>query len=220
MSDSGQIINLASHATVFDWAQLVALFLSVLVAGLAAWYAVRESRRNQERSEFSVSPAIVFHQDAKITQETVSVTIANAGNGPAIIDDIYVIYRGMPVQTTGNSDWLLVMDQLITEKYSRWIPEVQGLQLNTGGMNRGEILGAGGKQNIASSLYRSQNLTEEKRYIDFVFNIEVIVFYHSVHGRYFVSGAPYKPEGNLEASESSEEWLRKHRPSPAEHTGV
>ncbi len=220
MDGVGQSVSFASHAAFFDWMQVIALFLSVLVAAGAAWYAIREGRRNQTRSEFTVSPAIMFIRD-RSTEGSVGATIRSVGNGPAIIDDVYVLYRGVPQHATlsdlkSSGDWWTTLVRLIGEKYSNWFPEISALRVRIGGLLQGEILGAGQSFPILvmDGAIPAEQIANFKSAMQ---HVEVIVFYHSVHGRSFVSLAQYDARGNMGACKSPKDWMEKNCPMPPEH---
>jgi hypothetical protein len=218
MDGASQSINFANHATAFDWAQLIALFLSVLVAALAAWYAIREGRRNQARSEFTVSPAMAADRTVTHNCENIGLSIKNVGNGPAVIDDIYFLYRGVSVSIIAIEAmrWWEEYEVLIRSKYTSWHPEIVGLNLTIGKVASGELIGAGMEQNIASVHRHPMDAAKLTRYYQFTINSEVIVFYHSVHGRRFVSASAYMPEGNMGNFKTPQEWMTAHRPMPPE----
>lgn len=217
MDGLAQSFNFGAHAGLFDWIQVIALVLSVVVAAVAAFYAIRDGHRNQERSELTVSPAVMFLKDWS-NAANLGAFIRSVGSGPAIIDEVYVLYRGVPQQATLNdlrsgTNWWLELASRISEKYPDWLPEIVEVPVSTGALLRGEIFGSGQSLPILT-ITAGANPAQAARFERIVRNLIVVVFYHSVHGRRFVSLAPYDAHGNMDDRQSPADWIAKNYPLP------
>ena len=75
-------------------------YVAVLVATIAAFAALYEARLNRQHQAISVWPylqmwaAVSFSVDPEQNEDAFSFNIANKGVGPAIINDLKLIYRG------------------------------------------------------------------------------------------------------------------------------
>ncbi|HSN18346.1 MAG TPA: hypothetical protein VLV87_09045 [Gammaproteobacteria bacterium] len=212
MSES---INTIAHQNWVDIAQLITAIAAVLIAAGAFRFSIREGRRNQERTELSLVPALAAHKNAYEHDPVLGHKIVNLGTGPGIIDAIYLVYGGVPVEVTNDVQWPHKIAPTL-QKYGRLdlLRKFDGISFGPGGGTSGSVFGSPFELPIVEIRTDGLNHDALARHQEFVMDSWIVVFFRSFYGRRFVNIEKYNPAGNADSTLSPAEWISAHYPPP------
>lgn len=208
-------VTFGSHAAWVDVTQAVTAILSICLAAWAAFYATKEARRNQLSAEFNLSPAIYFVRSRAELDGISGLKVSSVGNGLAVIDKVYLLYKGKAYLAAAWEPWTDNLQKSIEQDYPKTAKGWNAFYFSAMGFLPGEAMGVGTEEWVirfhkVDAATPQENIEQLLQFHEFLANCKLAIFYRSVHGRYFNNLDPYNAEGNMPSSITAEAWIENH----------